>query len=89
MGVVILRIHHQGSRVVFLIMVMKMVMVVMVITSHQGRRGSPVPPNIRRVAKALAWVTRSSYPDTQQKLQDLEVRGQRCLIWLLVDSSSD
>merc|ERR1712223_621503 len=48
MGVVILRIHHQG------------------------RRGSPVPPNLRKVAKALAFLTRSSYPDTLHKLQDLE-----------------
>merc|ERR1719233_2296372 len=48
MGVIILRIHHKGSR------------------------GVPVPPKLRVLAKVLAIITWSNYPDTEQQLKDLE-----------------
>ena len=62
-GVIILRIHHK---VVFVRTIKEL------IHTSQGSRGVPVPPKLRVLAKLLAIVSWSSYPDTEQQLKDLE-----------------
>ena len=39
---------------------------------HMGNRGIPVPLRLRALARLLAVITRSSYPDTERRLADLE-----------------
>ena len=39
---------------------------------HMGNRGIPVPGRLRSLARVLALITRSSYPNTTDLLADLE-----------------
>ena len=39
---------------------------------HMGNRGIPVPARLRALARVLAIITRSSYPNTKDLLADLE-----------------